>query len=211
MQARLHGFRSRSAYIDAMTTQHDTALQSRATLPDDLRFLINRYPRESWQGHANLGQMAQFWLQRHAMFRDLGGQLTTSVSDFREGRLEPMPFAQYFVARLQFFLQELNGHHQIEDMHYFPVFAAAETRLKRGFDILDADHHTIHDALGANADAANTMLRALQTGGDAMRRATDAYADNVDMLISLLVRHLDDEEDLIIPLILDRTEQALGI
>jgi hypothetical protein len=30
-------------------------------------------------------------------------------------------------------------------------------------------------------------------------------------LLKGLVRHLDDEEDLIVPLILDRSEEALGV
>jgi hypothetical protein len=51
--------------------------------------------------------MAQFWLQRHDMFRELGGMLTQSVAEYREGRLEAQPFAAFFVPRLQFFLQQL--------------------------------------------------------------------------------------------------------
>lgn len=189
----------------------DTALGKRNALPDDLTFLLSRYPRSDWKAHKNLGDMAQFWLQRHDMFRDLGGQLINAVSDYREERANAQAFASFFVPRLRFFLQQLNGHHHIEDTHYFPVFAAAENRLSRGFDLLDADHHVIHDALEANAAAANRMLETLSKRSIDPRSATDEYADNADTLIALLTRHLHDEEDLIIPLILDRTEAALGI
>ena len=44
-----------------------------------------------------------------------------------------------------------------------------------------------------------------------LRRCSDAYADSSGALIKGLVRHLDDEEDLIVPLILDRGEEALGV
>ncbi|MGB7431849.1 MAG: hemerythrin domain-containing protein [Ahrensia sp.] len=189
----------------------DTALGKRNALPDDLTFLLSRYPRSDWQNHKNLGDMAQFWLKRHDMFRDLGGQLVTAVSDYREERANAQAFAAFFVPRLRFFLQQLNGHHHIEDTHYFPVFAAAEKKLSRGFDLLDADHHVIHDALEANAAAANRMLQTLSNQSVDPRSATDDYANNADTLIALLTRHLHDEEDLIIPLILDRTEAALGI
>ena len=47
------------------------ALARRSGWPDDLRVLIARYPREQWDAHANLGEMARFWLSRHAMFREL--------------------------------------------------------------------------------------------------------------------------------------------
>ncbi|MCV0398108.1 MAG: hemerythrin domain-containing protein [Rhizobiaceae bacterium] len=185
-------------------------LERRVGLPDDLRFLVERYPRDEWAAHDNIGGMAGFWLQRHDMFRDVGRMLTGGIADYREGRRTARDFAQWFAPRLNFFLSNLEGHHQVEDVHYFPVFAAAEARLKRGFDILDADHHLIHEALEANAETANAFLRALDGDEDRRRFAADAYATANDRLVAMLMRHLDDEEDLIIPLILDRGDAALG-
>jgi hemerythrin-like domain-containing protein len=186
-------------------------LGQRKALPADLRYLLERYPREQWQGHANLGGMAQFWLQRHDMFRELGATLTQSVAEYREGRLEAQPFASFFVPRLQFFLQQLGGHHQIEDLHYFPVFVQAEAGLKRGFDLLDSDHHVIHEALERNAHGANAFLGKLREGRDAARFAADDYAGDTEGLVAMLLRHLEDEEDLIVPVILDRGEASLGL
>jgi len=189
----------------------DLILGRRGGLPDDLRYLFEKYPRGDWPGHANLGGMAEFWLQRHDMFRDLGGMLTQSVAEYREGRLEAQPFASFFVPRLQFFLQQLNGHHQIEDLHYFPVFVRAEAGLRRGFDLLDNDHHLIHDALERNAEGANAFLGKLREGRDAARFAADSYAADTEDLLAMLLRHLEDEEDLIVPVILDRGEASLGL
>jgi hemerythrin-like domain-containing protein len=185
-------------------------LETRAKLPDDLRYLVEKYPRGEWQAHDNIRGMAGFWLQRHDMFRDMGGLLTAAIGDYREGRKDAKQFAGFFAPRLNHFLGNLDGHHNVEDHHYFPIFAAAETRLKRGFEVLDTDHHLIHDALERNAEAANGFLRALQDNEDKQRFAADAYADENARLIAMLKRHLDDEEDLIIPLILDRGDQALG-
>lgn len=189
----------------------DLLIDARHGLPPDLRYLAEKYPHETWQEHPNLGGMAQFWLQRHDMFRELGGMLERSVSDYRKGRMQPHDFASWFAPRLRFFLQQLHGHHQIEDMHYFPVFAAAERRLQRGFDILDSDHHIIHDALEQNAETGSAFLQSLGEDRDKRLFAADAYADANGRLISMLIRHLHDEEDLIIPLILDRGEEALGV
>jgi hemerythrin-like domain-containing protein len=188
----------------------DLLLESRAGLPDDLRFLLARYPREDWQAHPNVHGMAGMWLQRHGMFRELGGILTGAIADHREGRTDARAFAQFFVPRLNFFLGQLDGHHNVEDQHYFPVFARVETRLKRGFDILDSDHHLIHEALERNAGTANDFVQALEAGDDTRRRAADAYADENERLVAMLARHLDDEEDLIIPLILDRGDRELS-
>jgi hemerythrin-like domain-containing protein len=189
--------------------EDELKLDARAGLPDDLRYLVDKYPREGWTAHRNVHGMASMWLQRHAMFRDLGGILTGSIADYREGRTDAQGFARFFAPRLNFFLGQLDGHHNIEDHHYFPIFARVEARLKRGFDILDSDHHLIHDALELNAQTANAFLEALSGDADAQRYAADAYADQNARLVAMLARHLDDEEDLIIPLILEKGDREL--
>ena len=187
------------------------ALDTRAGWPADLRLLIERYPREVWEGHANLGAMAQFWLQRHDMFREIAAALEQATAAFRDGTASAQDLRTWFPSRLQFFLQQLNAHHQIEDLHYFPVFQAAERTLARGFDVLEADHGTIHRSIDATVTTANTFLRVATNDADALRLAGDSYSAASDRLIRQLSRHLGDEEDLIIPLILDRGEAALGV
>lgn len=187
------------------------ALDARDGWPAELRLLIDRYPREVWQGHANLGAMAQFWLSRHDMFRDIGAALEEATTAFRNGTADAQAFRAWFPPRLQFFLQQLNAHHQVEDLHYFPVFQAAEARLARGFDVLESDHHTIHQSIDRTVETANAFLRTPVNDRDPLRAAGDAYAAASDALLRQLRRHLNDEEDLIIPLILDRTEAGLGV
>jgi hypothetical protein len=60
---------ARNGYLGGMSIEalaaadHEAlALARRNGWPDDLRVLLARYPREQWQGHANLGDMARFWL-----------------------------------------------------------------------------------------------------------------------------------------------------
>jgi iron-sulfur cluster repair protein YtfE (RIC family) len=187
------------------------ALACRNGWPEDLRILVERFPREQWQGHANLGEMARFWLSRHDMFRELATMIASIEAQFREGKLSPAEFPRQLVPRLQFLLSQLNVHHQIEDLHYFPIFRAAEARLVRGFDVLEGDHHAIHADMAATAEMANALLRALAGEPQALRRRGDDYAAASGALLKGLIRHLDDEEDLIVPLILDRGEAALGV
>jgi iron-sulfur cluster repair protein YtfE (RIC family) len=187
------------------------ALARRTGWPEDLRVLIARYPREQWETHANLGDMARFWLSRHAMFRELSAGIEAITIHFRAGRLSALQFAREFTPRLQFMLDQLNIHHQIEDLHYFPIFREADSRLARGFDVLEADHHHIHGDMARTAATANALLQALQAGGDTPVRCGDAYADASGALLKGLIRHLYDEEDLIVPLILERGEEALGV
>jgi iron-sulfur cluster repair protein YtfE (RIC family) len=184
-------------------------LDRRTGWPDDLRLFLERYPRALWPGHANLGQTARFWLERHDMFRDLGAALKSATGEFREGRPAARRIPALVHPRLQFFLSQLEVHHQVEDLSYFPLFRAAEPRLVRGFEVLEHDHDILHERIARLADAANAFLEASEP--DAMRASADRYGLVTDELLSGLVRHLADEEDLIIPLILDRGEDELGM
>jgi hemerythrin-like domain-containing protein len=193
------------------TAPADLALDSRAGWPADLRLLVDRYPRETWERHENLGAMGRFWLQRHDMFREIGDALADATTAFREGTASAADFRAWFPPRLQFFLQQLNSHHQVEDLHYFPVFQAAEARLAHGFTVLETDHEVIHARIVATVESANAFLRAAVNDPDPLRAAGDRYVETSSGLLRLLRRHLGDEEDLIIPLILDRGEASLGV
>lgn len=184
-------------------------LDERTGWPSELRLLLERYPREVWPGHANLGQTAAFWLKRHDMFRELGGALQSATHALKEGSVEISEFKSWFVPRLQFFLTELNAHHHIEDHSYFPVFRLAEPRLLRGFEVLEEDHEHIHERLALVADAANALLKS--ANADAVQRTVIHYATVSETLLNGLLSHLRDEEDLIVPVILDQTEEGLGL
>jgi hypothetical protein len=189
----------------------DLDLDRRTGWPAELRALAERYPREAWPHHANLGMLARLWRDRHDMFRLLGGALAAATAELREGRAAADAFRPWFVPRLQFFLAQLEGHHQVEDLHYLPLIRVADPRLTRGFDVLEKDHEMLDARLHAVADAANAFLRAGDGDADRLRAAADVYAARSERLLTLLIRHLEDEEDLIVPLILDRTEGGLGL
>ena len=131
--------------------------------------------------------------------------------DFREQRVTPAHFRSWFAPRIDMFLSHLEGHHQIEDYQYFPLFVAAEGRLKRGFDVLEGDHAVIHAEMNRLAEAAKGFLAVAPEDADGLRFAGDAYADASERLFDLLNRHLGDEEDLIVPVILARGETDLGL
>ena len=187
------------------------ALAERNGWPDQLRTLLDRYPREVWSGHENLGEMSQFWLSRHNMFRELAAAIEDALARYRDGKIGAQEFVEFFAPRLQFFLQQLHVHHQIEDRHYFPIFRKAEERLVAGFDVLEADHATLHHDIDSTVAAANGLLRSFAGDADTLQRAAGTYADASGVLFKGLKRHLDDEEDLIVPLILDRSEEKLGV
>ena len=189
----------------------DVQLPTRRGLPDDIAYLRAAYPRAQWRSVANYGEMADFWLQMHDSLRRQGGQLKQATDAFGQGAWPAgADFPSIFVPRLNQFLGHLNGHHQIEDSAYFPRFRALDPRMGAGFAILEADHRLIHEQIVASVDAARTLLRALAQSGDAQQRAADVYSGAADHLLDLLGRHLADEEDLVIPGMLEHGERSLA-
>ena len=67
------------------------ALARRSGWPEDLRVLVARYPREQWDAHPNLGEMARFWLSRHAMFRELSDAIEQIATDLDHYYEKPNP------------------------------------------------------------------------------------------------------------------------
>jgi len=132
--------------------------------------------------------------------------LQSATLDYRERQGDPAKLAAWVAPRLQSFLSQLHGHHQIEDFHYFPAFRAADRRLAPGFDVLARDHELLHEDIVNIVDATNAFMRTLRTSGevtrDNEREAADIFVDAIDPLYRRLERHLYDEEDLIIPLML---------
>ncbi|MCT8268878.1 hemerythrin domain-containing protein [Afifella sp. JA880] len=196
---------------DAPSIDPALKLGSRAHLPDDLLALLRKYPREVWPEHENLGELAKFWLGRHDMFRELCAILAKSAEDLREGRIDPAEFRGFFAPRMRFFLHQLNGHHQIEDHAYFPAFMAAEASLTRGFEILENDHEIIHRDLVRMGEAGQALVESLSRDRDAQMRSAETMSGELTGFLTGLHRHLADEEDIIVPLILDRTEEKLGV
>lgn len=186
-------------------------LDARSGWPDDLCLFLDRYPRAVWLEHRNFGERMQFWMGVHNGFRDLGNVLQEATAGFREGTVTADRFREWFAPRLNYLLSHLHTHHHIEDFEYFPILAAAEPRLARGFEVLETDHEAIHATIAELAAAANTFATADGGNRDAILTSGERYADASDSLIKQLMRHLDDEEDLIVPLVLDRGEEPLGI
>jgi iron-sulfur cluster repair protein YtfE (RIC family) len=193
-----------------VTSEHINSLMTRSGLPDDLKVLIEKYPRADWNSIHTIGELGRFWIQRHDMFRELGGALVAGIDRLKEDAVDASSFARWFAPRLNHFLGDLEGHHQVEDFQYFPLFAAADKRLAHGFELLEEDHHLIHTLLERNAEAANRFYDDLMKNSDRMPFSRDAYAVEAESLLKGLMRHLEDEEDLLIPLLLDQGEAKFG-
>lgn len=173
------------------------ALDVRNRLPDALRTLMQAYPRASWDAHPNFGEMVRFWMERHAMFRQLTQSLRDDVEAHLDGRLAFDAYAPRLARTAGFMLQELHMHHQIEDSHYFPRLIALERKLEKGFGLLESDHEAMDGLLHGMADSANAVLN-----GGPESDAVGPFSDRLRDFSRLLERHLTDEEEIVVPVIL---------
>jgi iron-sulfur cluster repair protein YtfE (RIC family) len=184
------------------------ALETRTGLPDALRVLLEEYPREGWDGHRHFEGLVRFWMERHLMFREVMDRLNAAAEARLDDRIDGQTFGQQTARLGGFLLNQLHGHHMIEDQHYFPVLAQMETRLGAGFDLLDGDHHALDGHIQAMADGMNTTLRALGQG--AARDETGRLHADLGRFAGFLNRHLIDEEELVVPVILKHGPARLG-
>jgi len=190
-------------------TQEDLMLEGRDGLPEALKVLLAAYPRQGWSADPGFDGLVRFWMERHMMFRALSQRLGGLAQAHLAGEAEG-PAAAAGIARAgNLFLGELHGHHTIEDRHYFPVLAARDARIASGFALLERDHEALDGHLARFAEAANGALQALTGSADA-RPATEAFHAEVLGLERLLERHLTDEEDLVVPVILHYGPEGLG-
>ncbi|SFQ96265.1 hemerythrin domain-containing protein [Poseidonocella sedimentorum] len=179
----------------------DLKLETRKGLPEHLRVLAEKYPAPTWAAHPNFNDLTSFWLERHLMFRQLLDKMIADAEVALDGAPGPR-----FGAELSryggFFLNQLHHHHMIEDDHYFPQFTALDARLERGFEILDADHHALDAHIRDFGQHTNAVLAALQAPGD-KRTALGRLHEVQEDFRKFLHRHLTDEEEIIVPLILE--------
>ena len=137
------------------------------------------------------------------MFRDLLTRLQGETEAFLDRNAEARAYGGRSARLTGVLLNELHGHHQIEDIQYFPVLSGLERRLAPGFELLDGDHHALDGHLHALADATNATLQAIASGdGVAARDAAGPLHRRLEGFAGFLDRHLIDEEELVIPVIL---------
>ncbi|MGP6087659.1 hemerythrin domain-containing protein [Antarctobacter jejuensis] len=181
---------------------NDLDLTRRTALPDALYALRNDFPREGWEGHTNFGDLVAFWMERHMMFRRICETLREDAEAVIDGQLDPQRMQGRLSRYGSMLLQQLHGHHQIEDHHYFPQLINRERSLSRGFEILDRDHHAMDGLLHRFATSANGVLQQQSEVG--------AFRDEVAAFEGLLLRHLEDEEDLVVPILLKHGSDGFG-
>ncbi|NBW12627.1 MAG: hemerythrin domain-containing protein [Caulobacteraceae bacterium] len=181
-------------------------LTIRAGLPDDMRVLLADYPRERW-GEPTLAEMARFWLGVHDNFRRHHAHMVAIADHWRSGHSDLRGLHGRLIPSVDQFLQHLDMHHRIESGQYFPIFRRVEPRIAHGVDLLDRDHDAVHADLEALLQAAIAFHQDIQTDAASAGDNASRLAEVLDAMGPRVLRHLHDEEEIVIPLIATRADE----
>lgn len=171
-------------------------------MPAEMRVLLGQYPRDSWEAHPGFREKTQNWLGAHRMFRRLGKLVRTETELY----LDRTSTSEEFAARLSYYgdalVQNLHGHHGWEDHSYFPELSAADPRFDAGLEILEKDHEVLDKVLDAFNSSANRTIKLIQLDDKQARHEAGNLHGLAETIEALLARHLSDEEELAVPIIL---------
>ncbi len=184
-------------------------LAERAGLPDALRVLLEEYPRDGWETDPGFDGLIRFWLDRHLMFRRLMSELRSGTEALLDRKLDAARYAAMTARYGGMFVNGLHEHHTIEDTYYFPKLVTKDARIERGFTILDKDHHDIDAFLASFVERANEVI-SISDNREKLQTTAGKFRDELSKLEQLLDRHLIDEEELIVPVILKFGAADLG-
>jgi iron-sulfur cluster repair protein YtfE (RIC family) len=177
--------------------------------PAELAFLLERYPRATWPAHR--GRSAAFWLQVHEQLRRDSAGLAAAADAYSSGHTSAAQLAVIAAPRLRGLIARMQGHHQIEDVEYFPAFRETEPRLARGFDLLERDHAELERRVGTALATLGDLHTAAQrhdpTGAQTtLTLAAQRYIAGAARLCEELAAHLTDEENLVVPLLIEHED-----
>ena len=166
-------------------------LLHRKSIPLEQKTLLVDYPRADWEGHPNFTNFSDFWLQRHAMFRELGMRLIHLTQLMLDRDIDEREYQHQLFKFSEFLFRQLHTHHIMEDTHFFPEIGRNDTKVKIAIELLESDHIEITKLINNYTDS----LKLCSTP-----RVTYSKADSLlslqNMFNKALKQHMDDEEEI---------------
>lgn len=177
-------------------------IAERTGWPDEILTLSAGYPREVWDAHPHLRKPTRNWMAAHAGFRRLADVLRDDAEQFLDAKIA----ADFYGARLarlaRMLTVNLHGHHTFEDRSFFPEINAVDPRFGSGLEVLEADHMELDQTLDRFERHARRSLQLAELDPGQLKDEVGALHKVTEGLQGFLARHLADEEDLIVPIIL---------
>ncbi|MGX9353914.1 hemerythrin domain-containing protein [Roseobacteraceae bacterium S113] len=180
----------------------DTYAIRQDEMPEEMRFLLRRYPRDDWEAHPGFHEKTKHWLGAHQMFRRVAQLIKTDAETLLDRDMDLGVYAErlsYYGGNL---VGNLHGHHGWEDYEYFPELSAADPRFDAGLELLEQDHADLDQVLDAFTRTANRAIKLATLAPEQAREEVGQVHEQSTVIDAFLSRHLSDEEELAVPIIL---------
>lgn len=182
-----------------MSAQFDIRIED---MPAEMRSLLHEYPRDAWESHAGFKDKTRQWLGAHQMFRRLSAAVRMDAESYLDGKTDARDYVGQLVHRGGALVGNLHGHHGWEDHSYFPELSAADSRFDAGLEILEKDHIALNEVLDSFTETANRAIGMIQLDDGKSHSEVGKLRTAAEAIESFLQRHLSDEEELAVPIIL---------
>ncbi len=180
----------------------DTYTIRQGDMPQEMRFLLASYPRNAWDAHPGFKEKTRHWLGAHQMFRRVAERVRLDT----EGLLNKDLAVDDYAGRLSHhggnLVGNLHGHHGWEDRVYFPELSAADPRFDAGLEVLEKDHADLDGVLDDFTRQANRAIKLAHLDEVQAREQAARVHRTSEVIEAFLKRHLSDEEELAVPIIL---------
>ncbi|MCJ8322866.1 MAG: hemerythrin domain-containing protein [Rhizobiales bacterium] len=169
-------------------------------LPRAIRQTLLEEAQTEWQKHPRYAGKARFFMNIHRQLIDGSLQLSSTlerVLDMNLTDAKTLIQQSQLVNHGRHLIQFAHGHHEIEDHGYFPQFERLYPGMDRAFRLLDGDHKILDEAL----ENTKKSLDALVQHGISTDSTAKLY-NHAHQLKKIMIRHIADEEEIIIPIFL---------
>jgi len=171
-------------------------------MPTEMQTLLRDYPRDTWDAHLGFKEKTRHWLGAHRMFRQLSASVRKDTESYLDGNQDSNDFAGRLSYRGGALVGNLHGHHGWEDHSYFPELSEADPRFDAGLEVLEKDHADLDIVLDSFTRTANRTIKLIQLDEKAAREEAGKLHSVARTIEAFLQRHLTDEEELAVPIIL---------
>ncbi|MFT6075303.1 MAG: hypothetical protein ACJAZ1_002231 [Yoonia sp.] len=171
-------------------------------MPTEMQSLRRKYPRDAWDAHPSFKEKTRHRLGAHRMFRQLSASVRKDTVSFLDGDQDANNFAGRLSYRGGALVGNLHGHHGREYHSYFLELSAADPRFDARLEVLEKGHADLDIVLDSFTRTANRAIKLIQLDESAARNEAGKSHAAAQTIETFLKRHLTDEEELAVPIIL---------
>lgn len=166
--------------------------------------------RDDWSKHHRFAGEAQFWLQVHQALLGASAELPSRCASLMLVLDDPVARKTQLTRLSQLggqLIHHAHTHHHVEDHHFFPAFQRNYPNLNHHIKLLDGDHKVITESLDQLETAFKSMPVVSQEPAPREISLLNNKAEQLYLaakrLDSLFTRHINDEEEICIPALLE--------